>query len=92
MDGVGATKNSAPIIDAKHEDLFWEKGLLGSSSPKILQLTVFYYVGTNFVLQGVQEKHDLTLSQLGGGGAQAPIRTYEYCSFIEVVVGLLART
>ena len=63
-DGVGATKNSAPIIDATHEDLFWERGLLGLSSPKTLQQTMFYYVGLNFVLRGVQEQHDLTPSQL----------------------------
>ena len=24
-DGIGASKNSAPLVDLKHEDLFWER-------------------------------------------------------------------
>ena len=61
--GVGAIKNSAKVIEIEHERLFWEKGLLGMSTPKILQRTVFFYVGLNFVLRGVQEQHDLIRSQ-----------------------------
>ena len=61
--GVGATKNSAKVIELEHESLFWEKGLLGMSTPKILQRTVFFYVGLNFVLRGVQEQYDLIPSQ-----------------------------
>ena len=44
-DGIGASKHSAPIINPKHKDLFWERGLLGSSSPKVFQYTVFFNVG-----------------------------------------------
>ena len=33
------------------------------STPKILQCTVFFYVGLNFVLGGVQEQYDLIPSQ-----------------------------
>ena len=51
------------MIEIEHERLFWEKGLLGMSTPKILQRTVFFYVGLNFVLRGVQEQHDLIRSQ-----------------------------
>ena len=43
--GIGATKKSAQVIDPKHEDLFWEKGLLGLSSPKVLQVTLFFILG-----------------------------------------------
>ena len=59
--GVGAVKHNAKVIDPKHEDVFWREGLLGYSSPKVLQLTVFcfFYVGLNFVLRGVQEQYDL---------------------------------
>ena len=42
-----------------HKGVFWQKGLLGYSSPKTLQRAVFYYVGLNFVLRGVQEQYDL---------------------------------
>ena len=61
--GVGVIKNSAKVIEIEHERLFWEKGLLGMLTPKILQRTVFFYVGLNFVLRGVQEQHDLIRSQ-----------------------------
>ena len=57
--GVGAVKQSAKLIDPKHEDIFWQKALLGYSSPKILQHMVFFYVGLNIVLRGVQEQYDL---------------------------------
>ena len=39
--GLGATRNSAKVIDPVHEELFWKKSLFGYSSPKILQRTVF---------------------------------------------------
>ena len=61
--GLGATRNSAKVIDPVHEEMFWKKSLLGYSSPKLLQKTVFFYVGLNFVLRGVQEQHDLVPSQ-----------------------------
>ena len=56
-------KQSAKVIDSKHEDIFWQKGLLGYSSPRNLQRTVFFYTGLHFVLRGVQEQHDLVPSQ-----------------------------
>ena len=56
---VGAEKQSVKVIDLKHEDIFWQKGLLGYSSPKSLQCTVFFYTGLHFVLRGVQEHYDL---------------------------------
>ena len=61
--GVGVAKNSAKVIESDHESLFWEKGLLGSSTPKVLQCTVFFYVGLNFVPRGIQEQYDLVPSQ-----------------------------
>ena len=42
-DGVGASKNSAPVIDQKHEDLFWKRALLGFSSPKVLQYSLILH-------------------------------------------------
>ena len=40
--GVGVVKHSAKVIDLEHEAIFWEKSLLGYSTPKILQRTVFF--------------------------------------------------
>ena len=36
---------------------------VGYSTPKILQRTIFFYIGLNFVLRGVQEQQDLVPSQ-----------------------------
>ena len=63
-EGVGVTKYSAQVILPEHEELFWVKGLLGYSSPKVLQHTVFFYMGLNFTLRGVQEQYDLVPDQL----------------------------
>ena len=61
--GIGATKQSAKVIDPVHEDIFWQKSLLGYSTPKALQRSVFFYAGLHFVLRGVQEQHNLLPSQ-----------------------------
>ena len=85
-DGVCASKNSAPVIDPKHEDLFRERGLLGFSSPKVLQYTVFFYIGMNFALQGIQEQHDLVPDQLVRVPANVNVYDdsvyYQYTEFI----------
>ena len=40
-EGIGADKKSTPIIEVEHENLFWEKKLLGYSTPRTLQRAVF---------------------------------------------------
>ena len=62
--GVGMTKDSAQVILAEHKELFWVKGLLGYSSPKLLQHMVFFYMGLNFIPQGAQEQYNLVPDQL----------------------------
>lgn len=39
-NGVGVVKKSAEFISIEIENLFWEKGSLGTSTPIILQRTV----------------------------------------------------
>ena len=48
--GVGAVKHTAKVVDPKHEDIFRQKGLLGCSTPKVLQHTVFFYTGLHLFL------------------------------------------
>ena len=60
--GVGAIKHSAKVIDPKHEDVFWQEGLLLLSQSSSTY-SVSFYVGLNFVLRGVQEQYDLVLHQ-----------------------------
>ena len=52
------------MISFEHEEVFWERKLLGWDTPKSLQRAVFYSVGLHFVLRGVQEHHDLQVEQL----------------------------
>lgn len=62
--GIGISRKHAEVISVEMENLFWEKGSLGTSSPVVFQHTVFFYVGLQFVLCGVQEQHDLQVKQL----------------------------
>lgn len=61
--GVGVSKNSAKVIDPSHEGIT----ILGEFSPwlffpKVLQRTVFFYVGLNYVLRGVVTIRPFTLT------------------------------
>lgn len=62
--GIGAQRRNAEIITREDEDLLWAKGVLGSGSPQRLQHTVFFYIGLQFCLRGVQEQYELSPSQL----------------------------
>ena len=63
-EGVGANKKHAAVIEVDHEQVYWDKGLLGYSSPRILQKTVFFYTGLHYALRGVEEQHSLVPEQL----------------------------
>ena len=84
--GIGATKNSAPVITIEHENMFWAKQLLGYHSPKVLQHTVFFYVGLHFVLRGIQEQYNLIPSQFKRFPPASDVYNgsvyYEYTEFI----------
>ena len=55
--GVGVNKKSTQVISTDLKDLCWEKGSLGTSSPMVLQHTIFFYIGLHFVLRGVVGLH-----------------------------------
>jgi hypothetical protein len=42
---IGVTTKSAEVLSKEFEELCWEKGSLGFSTPTILQHTVFFYIG-----------------------------------------------
>ena len=84
--GIGSTKNSVIVIELDDEGRFWQKDLLGFSTPKLLQYTVFLYIGLNFVLKGVQEQHDLILSQFSHVPQDKSVyNTSVYYEYIELV-------
>ena len=61
--GIGAERKQASIITADDEKQMWAKGVLGSSSPKVLLQTIFFLNGKNFCFRGRKEHHTLRLSQ-----------------------------
>ena len=85
-DGVDVKRNSAMIISKEDEDRFWEKGLLGTSSPRVLRLSVFFYIGLQFCSRGVEEQHRLVPSQFerfpGDISVYNEAVFYTYCEYI----------
>ena len=43
----------------EHEQVLWEKGILGEDSPDKLRQTVFFLIGVRFGLRGLKEQYDL---------------------------------
>ena len=62
-EGVGSNKKHVVVIEFDHEQVFWDKGLLGYSSPRKLQKKVFFYTGLYYTLRGVEEQHSLAPEQ-----------------------------
>ena len=48
------------LVSREDEALFWEKGALGTTSPTVHGI---FLCGMQFVLRGVQEQHDLLVTQ-----------------------------
>ena len=46
-------------ISKEHEEILWEKGILGEDNPEKLRKTIFFLVGVRFGLRGCKEQHDL---------------------------------
>ena len=66
-----------------HEQSFWDKGLLGYSSPRLLQRTVFFYVGMYFALRGMEEQYSLVPNRNPQDTATYNTDAYyEYTEFI----------
>ena len=62
---IGVVKHCVHVIDEGHEIIYWEKHLLGYSTPKIFQRTVFcFMLGSIMLLEVcVQEHHDVVPAQ-----------------------------
>uniref|UniRef100_A0A1X7T4Q1 Uncharacterized protein n=1 Tax=Amphimedon queenslandica TaxID=400682 RepID=A0A1X7T4Q1_AMPQE len=56
--GVETSIQHANLI-TEEESLLWERGILGTESPKALLRAVFFYVGKRFCLRGGEEQRRL---------------------------------
>ena len=87
-EGIGADPKKAPVIEMDNEDRFWMMGLLEYSSPKVLQRTVFFYLGLQFALRGVQEQHNLLRMKFVPSDVDiynSQVYYYQYTEFISKV-------
>ena len=56
-EGVGGRPDREPIME-EHEQILWDKGILGKDTPDKLRKTVFF-IGVRFGLRGLKEQYDL---------------------------------
>ena len=59
MAGVGANRPEREFISHEHEEILWNKKVLGESNPDQLRWTIFFLIGSHFGLRGRKEHHDL---------------------------------
>ena len=57
--GKGSNKRQAEPLTPENEELLWEKGLLGDSTPQALLDTMIFYNGICFALQSGDEHRQL---------------------------------
>jgi len=62
-EGVGIHKKQAQVITLEEETELWEKGQLGSDTPKQIINTLFYYNGLHFAVRGGDEHRNLKMEQ-----------------------------
>ena len=69
-DGIGVSVWKAQILSSFDEDLLWNLGLLGTSSPTILLSTVVFLLGKGCALRGqifIRYSEDIGLKMNKGG-------------------------
>jgi len=63
-EGIGCNSKHTETLSKEDENILWDSGVLGTSTPQALLRAVFYLNGKNFCLHGRQEHRNLRLSQL----------------------------
>ena len=62
--GKGKMKRKADSISDEDEEAMWESGVLGHSSPKSLNQTIFFQISQHFGTRGCQEHHQINMEDL----------------------------
>ena len=62
--GKGKMKRKADSISDEDEEAMWESGVLGHSSPKSLNQTIFFQILQHFGTRGCQEHHQINMEDL----------------------------
>ena len=62
--GVDGNSRRAEIIEESHDQILWDKKLLGSDTPKKLVHTLVYLFGKNFALRRRDEHRRLQMSMI----------------------------
>ena len=57
-DGIKGHPEREPVLE-DHEQILWDKGILGEDTPDKLRKTVFFLIGVRFGLRGIKEQHSL---------------------------------
>jgi len=62
-ENIGIHAHQARVVKDYEENVLWEKGELGSSTPTKLIQTLFYLNGLHFGIRGGAEHHNLCIDQ-----------------------------
>jgi len=63
-DGIGRQVQHTDVFTKEDEEKLWDRGILGTNTPRSIQNAAFFIAGKMFCLRGGEEHRSLKLSQL----------------------------